>query len=62
MQELGSDAGAAALKALANMVRTQALVMSFADVFSCSPFLFVALACAIPFVRRPRPAGAGGGH
>ena len=61
-QDLGADAGTAALKTLANMVRQQALVMSFADVFYLLTFLFVALACAIPFVRRPRRAGAGGGH
>ena len=33
MQGLGSDAGAAALKVLSKMVRTEALVMAFADTF-----------------------------
>jgi DHA2 family multidrug resistance protein len=60
---LGSDAGQAALKTMANLVRREALVMSFADVFYLLTFLFVALACTIPLVRRPRAAApAGGGH
>jgi MFS transporter, DHA2 family, multidrug resistance protein len=42
------------------MVRTEALVMSFSDVFLILTALFVGLALAIPFVRRPR--GGGGGH
>jgi DHA2 family multidrug resistance protein len=59
----GSDAGQAALKTMANMVRREALVMSFADVFFLLTFLFVALACTIPLVRRPKAAApAGGGH
>jgi DHA2 family multidrug resistance protein len=61
---LGSDAAEAALKTLSNMVRREALVMSFADVFYLLTFLFLALACALPLVRKPRAAGAGaaGGH
>jgi DHA2 family multidrug resistance protein len=59
--ELGSDAGQAALKTMANLVRREALVMSFADVFYLLTFLFIAIACAIPLVRRPRAAPAGGG-
>ncbi|AWM87482.1 MFS transporter [Microvirga sp. 17 mud 1-3] len=61
---LGPDAGAAALKSLSRMVRLQATVMSFADVFYLLTFLFVALLCALPFIRKPRaaPAGGGGGH
>jgi DHA2 family multidrug resistance protein len=58
---LGSDASQAALKTLSNMVRKEALVMSFADVFYGLTFLFLVLACAIPLVRRSRPAAAGGG-
>jgi DHA2 family multidrug resistance protein len=63
-QALGSDAGQAAIKTLSNMVRREALVMSFADIFYLLTFLFLALACALPLVRRPRaaPAGGGGGH
>jgi DHA2 family multidrug resistance protein len=59
---LGSDAGQAALKTLSNMVRQQAQVMSFADIFYLLTFLFIALASALPLVRRPQaaPAGAGG--
>jgi DHA2 family multidrug resistance protein len=58
---LGSDAGLAALKTLSGTVRREALVMSFADVFYLLTFLFLALACAIPFVRKPRAAESGGG-
>ena len=50
-QALGSDAGQAALKSLSNIVRTQALVMSFADVFLILTGLFLAIACATPLVR-----------
>jgi DHA2 family multidrug resistance protein len=59
---LGSDAGLAALKTMSNTVRREAMVMSFADVFYLLTFLFLALACAIPFVRKPRAAAGGGGH
>ena len=58
---LGSDAGDAALKALAATVRTQALVMSFADVFLILTAMFLAMACATVLIRRPRMAG-GPGH
>lgn len=58
---LGSDAGQAALKTLSNMVRQQALVMSFADVFLLLTLLFIALIGALPFVQKPRAAAAGGG-
>jgi len=61
-QSLGSDANHAAMKTMSNMVRKEAMVMSFADVFYLLTFLFVALACAIPFVRKPRAVGGGGGH
>ncbi|HEV7874392.1 MAG TPA: DHA2 family efflux MFS transporter permease subunit, partial [Enterovirga sp.] len=56
---LGSDADRAALKTLANMVRREALVMSFGDVFLALTFLFVAMAALTPFIKRPRPGGAG---
>ncbi|MGO4571535.1 DHA2 family efflux MFS transporter permease subunit [Microvirga sp. 2TAF3] len=61
---LGSDAGQAAIKTMSNMVRKQAMVMSFADVFYLLTFLFLALLCALPFIKKPRaaPAGGGGGH
>lgn len=59
---LGSDASQAALKTLANMVRQQALVMAFADVFLILTVLFGAMALATPFIRKPQaiPAGAAG--
>lgn len=55
---LGSDAAAAALKALSGIVRTQALVMSFADVFLILTVMFLAMACATPLIRRPQSSGA----
>ncbi|GJE58667.1 DHA2 family efflux MFS transporter permease subunit [Methylobacterium trifolii] len=60
----GGDAGGMALKAMTNTVRTQGLVMAFEDVFLALTVLFLAMACATPLIRRPRPAaaGAGGGH
>ncbi|KAA2235193.1 DHA2 family efflux MFS transporter permease subunit [Salinarimonas soli] len=60
--DLGSDAGQAAIKSLSNIVRREALVMSFADVFLILTILFVAMACATPLIKRPRNAGGGGGH
>ena len=61
---LGSDAERAALRTMANMVRREALVMSFGDVFLILTGLFVGMALLVPLLRRPRPApaGAGGGH
>jgi DHA2 family multidrug resistance protein len=60
-QHLGSDASQAALRTLSNMVRREALVMSFADVFLLLTVLFLALICALPFIQKPRAAPAGGG-
>ncbi len=63
LSELGSAAGDAALKEMALMVRQQALVMSFADVFYLLTFLFLALVLVAPAMRRPKAgAGGGGGH
>jgi DHA2 family multidrug resistance protein len=63
-QDMGSDASSVAIKNLSGIVRKQALVMSFSDIFLVLSGLFVLLIVALPFVRRPRPvgAGAGGGH
>ena len=46
---------------MANMVRREALVMSFADVFLLLTVLFLGLVCALPFIKKPRAAPAGGG-
>ncbi len=63
MAQLGTNAGDAALKALTGMVRTQALVMSFADVFLILTVLFLGMASATLLIHRPRAAGGGGdGH
>nr|WP_244622786.1 DHA2 family efflux MFS transporter permease subunit [Microvirga brassicacearum] len=61
---LGSDASAAALKTISNMLRREALVMAFADVFLLLTFLFTAFIFALPLIRKPRaaPPGDGGGH
>jgi DHA2 family multidrug resistance protein len=60
LQRLGSDAGDAALKALAATVCTEALVMSFADVFLILTALFLAMATVTVLIKRPQMAGAGG--
>ncbi len=59
----GSDAQAMALKTMMGMVRRQAEVMSFADVFLILTVLFVALAAVGVIMRRPEPVAAeAGGH
>jgi DHA2 family multidrug resistance protein len=59
----GSDAQAMALKQLMGMVRKQAAVMSFADVFLMLTVLFLVLAAFGVIMKKPAPAGAGaGGH
>lgn len=61
--DYGSAAPAMALKAMSNTVRIQGLVMAFEDVFLVLTLLFLAMACAVPLIRRPRAgAGAAGGH
>ena len=55
----------AALKQLALLVRREALVMAFADVFFVLTVLFLAVACGVMVLHKPQPAGApgaGGGH
>ncbi|GGC57148.1 DHA2 family efflux MFS transporter permease subunit [Chelatococcus reniformis] len=52
---LGSDASNAALKQVALMVRQQATVMAFADVFYALTFLFASLVLFSPIMRRPQP-------
>ncbi|WP_454918261.1 DHA2 family efflux MFS transporter permease subunit [Xanthobacter sediminis] len=58
---LGSDAADAALKQMALLVRQQALVMAFADVFALLTLLFLALVVAAPMMRRPKAGASGGG-
>jgi len=59
----GSDAQAMALKQMMGMVRRQASVMSFADVFLILTVLFAVLAVAGVTMKRPAPVAAGaGGH
>ncbi|MFC6790312.1 DHA2 family efflux MFS transporter permease subunit [Methylobacterium komagatae] len=61
--DYGSAAPAMALKAMTNTVRIQGLVMAFEDVFLVLTLLFLAMACAVPLIRKPRAgAGAAGGH
>ena len=61
---LGSDAERAAIASLSQMVRRQALVMAFSDVFLILAVVFFAVLLLVPLARRPQPvgAGAGGGH
>jgi DHA2 family multidrug resistance protein len=59
----GSDAQSMALKQMMAMVRQQAVVMSFADVFLMLTVLFIALAALGVIMKRPVPVAAGaGGH
>jgi DHA2 family multidrug resistance protein len=59
----GSDAQLMAIKEMMGMVRQQAAVMSFADVFLMLTVLFLALAALGIFMKRPAPAAAAaGGH
>jgi MFS transporter, DHA2 family, multidrug resistance protein len=58
----GSDAQSQALQALTAMVRMQAAVMSYADVFLLLTVTFVAIAAFGLLMKRPQPAGAAAGH
>jgi DHA2 family multidrug resistance protein len=55
---LGSDAERAALKQMALLVRREALVLSFGDVFLVLTGLFVGMTAMLFFVKRPAAAGA----
>jgi MFS transporter, DHA2 family, multidrug resistance protein len=60
---LGSDADRAAVASLSQMVRRQALVMAFSDVFLILAVVFFAVLLLVPLARRPQPVAAGaGGH
>lgn len=58
----GLDADLAAVKTLANMVRREALVMAFSDVFLILAGLFAGLVLLVSLVRRPQAGGGGSGH
>jgi len=59
----GSDAKSQALKEMMGMVRLQAAVMSYADLFLMMTALFLGLAVFGLLMKRPSaPAGAGAGH
>jgi MFS transporter, DHA2 family, multidrug resistance protein len=61
--DFGSSAQAMALKQMSLMVRREATVMSFADVFLMLTVLFVALAALGIVMKRPAAvAGGGAGH
>jgi MFS transporter, DHA2 family, multidrug resistance protein len=57
----GLDGSTVALSRLAGMVRQQATLMSFIDVFFLLTVLFASLALLAVLVRKPRAAGGGGG-
>ncbi|MCO6184936.1 DHA2 family efflux MFS transporter permease subunit [Rhizobium sp. L1K21] len=61
---LGLDGATLAISQLSGLVRQQAYVMSFIDVFLLLTVLFAALVVAALALRKPKPqaAGAGGGH
>ncbi len=60
---LGSDAERGALASLAQIVRREALVMAFSDVFLILAVVFFAVLLLVPLARRPQPVAAGaGGH
>jgi MFS transporter, DHA2 family, multidrug resistance protein len=59
----GSDAQLQALKQMMAIVRLQAAVMSYADVFLLMTFIFLALAACGLLMKRPAaPAEAAAGH
>ena len=58
----GLDGTTAATKQLANMVRQQAYVLSFVDVFLLLTALFGLLAFATLLMKKPAKVAGGGGH
>ncbi len=59
----GIDGDTAAIAQLTAMVREQASLLSFVDVFTLLTALFVSLACLTLIMRKPpAAAGGGGGH
>ncbi len=62
MSPMVPDGDLTALKQLAHLVRTQANVMSFADVFLVLSILFASLALFALLMRKPPAAVQGAGH
>ena len=58
----GSDAQSQALAQMMSIVRLQAAVMSYADVFLLITVLFLVLAAFGVLMKRPQAAGASAGH
>jgi MFS transporter, DHA2 family, multidrug resistance protein len=56
------EASTMALRQLSRMVRGQATVMAFADIFMVLTVMFLALLPLIALVRKPAPRKAPGGH
>ena len=57
----GSDAESMTIAKMVGLMRREALVMSFSDVFLLMTFLFCVLSLAIFFVKKPQLVGGGGG-
>ena len=62
MTSMMPDGDLTALKQLSHLVRTQANVMAFADVFYVLTFLFVGLAFFALMMNKPAAAVRGSGH
>jgi DHA2 family multidrug resistance protein len=62
MAPLVPDGDLTALKQLSHLVRMQASVMSFADVFLALSFLFASLALFALLMRKPPESAQGAGH
>jgi DHA2 family multidrug resistance protein len=60
--DFGSNAPAMALKQMSLLVRQQATVMSFADVFLMMTVLFVGLALLGLMMKRPAAVAGAEGH
>ncbi|MBI1209160.1 MAG: DHA2 family efflux MFS transporter permease subunit [Azospirillum sp.] len=56
------DPELAAYRMVANLVQREALVMTFGDALLCVAGAFFLALLFVPLVRKPRAAGAGGGH
>lgn len=59
---LGGAADAAALSRIGHMVRAQAQVIAFSDVFLLLALIFGAMVLMVPLVHKPRGAGGAAAH